>query len=90
MTVKALVDIQPLSAAEASKLVEVLSRLVKSGEPRLAKGGSPWEDVSGFKARTRLRVLAPLFESVKHQLGEDSYPASMSQCADALQKLCVV
>ena len=90
MAVKALQDIQPLPPAQVSKLAEALSSLVKRGEPRLANGGSPWEDVGGFKARTRLRVLAPLFESVRHQVSMVSYPTSVAQCVDALQKVFVV
>lgn len=85
MVVKAFQDIQSLPAAAPSQLTKLLFELVQNEKKLLASIDSPWEDMGVFKARMKLKVLAPLFEMFRHQLSED-YP---TQCFDALEKLSI-
>ena len=90
MVVKAFQDIQPLSATGASQLAEVLPGLVQLGQQRLTNDSLPWEDVGWFKTRMKLRVLAPIFKTVRQQISDDSCLSSWSQCLGALEKLSIV
>ena len=87
LVVNALTDNGPFSVAQLSQLADLLPSLVDGG--RRDKGKSPWEDLGVFKTKTKLTVLAPLFEAVRLWISKDTCTSALSECLCTLDELSI-
>ncbi len=85
LVVNVLTDNGPFSVTQLSKLADVLPNLVDGGGRDKRK--SPWEDLGMFKTKTKLTILAPLFEAVRLWISKETCTSALSECLCTLDEL---